>query len=49
MDHLPIAECDQELYSIQSDYEPTQAARVIEKFVTDDLSNWHVRLSRRRF
>jgi isoleucyl-tRNA synthetase len=32
-----------------SDYEPTQAARVIEKFVTDDLSNWHVRLSRRRF
>lgn len=31
------------------DYEPTQAARLIEKFVTDDLSNWHVRLSRRRF
>lgn len=31
------------------DYEPTQAARVIEKFVSDDLSNWHVRLSRRRF
>lgn len=31
------------------DYEPTQAARVIEKFVSDDLSNWYVRLSRRRF
>ncbi len=31
------------------DYEPTQAARVIESFVSDDLSNWFVRLSRRRF
>lgn len=30
-------------------YEPTQAARCVEKFVGDDLSNWHVRLSRRRF
>jgi isoleucyl-tRNA synthetase len=31
------------------DYEPTQAARKIEKFVGDELSNWYVRLSRRRF
>jgi isoleucyl-tRNA synthetase len=31
------------------DYEPTQAARVVEEFVSDDLSNWYVRLSRRRF
>ncbi len=31
------------------DFEPTQAARCIEQFVTDDLSNWYVRLSRRRF
>ncbi|MBK8485671.1 MAG: isoleucine--tRNA ligase [Saprospiraceae bacterium] len=31
------------------DYEPTQATRLIEKFVSDDLSNWFVRLSRRRF
>lgn len=31
------------------DYEPTQAARVIEQFVSNDLSNWYVRLSRRRF
>lgn len=30
-------------------YEPTQAARCVEKFVGDDLSNWYVRLSRRRF
>ncbi len=31
------------------DFEPTQAARVIESFVSDDLSNWFVRLSRRRY
>jgi isoleucyl-tRNA synthetase len=30
-------------------YEPTRVARAIQKFVTDDLSNWYVRLSRRRF
>ena len=32
-----------------STYEPTQAARAIEKFVDNDFSNWYVRLSRRRF
>jgi isoleucyl-tRNA synthetase len=31
------------------DYEPTKAAREITNFVTDNLSNWYVRLSRRRF
>jgi isoleucyl-tRNA synthetase len=31
------------------DYEPTKAARAIEKFVDEDLSNWYVRLNRRRF
>jgi isoleucyl-tRNA synthetase len=31
------------------DYEPTRAARVIEDFVDAHLSNWYVRLSRRRF
>ncbi len=31
------------------DYDPTPAARAIEEFVSDHLSNWHVRLSRRRF
>nr|HNI02703.1 class I tRNA ligase family protein [Chitinophagales bacterium] len=31
------------------DYEPTKAARAIEAFVVDDLSNWYVRLCRRRF
>jgi isoleucyl-tRNA synthetase len=31
------------------DYEPTTVARLIQNFVIDKLSNWHVRLSRRRF
>ena len=30
-------------------YDPTKAARAIQDFVTDHLSNWYVRLSRRRF
>ncbi len=31
------------------DFEPTQAGRVIEDFVDEHLSNWYVRLCRRRF
>jgi isoleucyl-tRNA synthetase len=31
------------------DYEPTQAGRAIEYFVNEQLSNWYVRLCRRRF
>lgn len=31
------------------DYEPTQAGRAIEAFVDEQLSNWYVRLCRRRF
>lgn len=31
------------------DYEPTKAARAIEDFVNDNLSNWYVRLNRKRF
>ena len=31
------------------DYEPTKAGRLIQQFVIDNLSNWHVRLSRKRF
>jgi isoleucyl-tRNA synthetase len=30
-------------------YEPTKAARAIQNFVTENLSNWFVRLCRRRF
>lgn len=32
-----------------NDYEPTQAGRAIESFVDEQLSNWYVRLCRRRF
>jgi len=31
------------------DYEPTEAGRAIETFVDEQLSNWYVRLCRRRF
>jgi isoleucyl-tRNA synthetase len=32
-----------------ADFEPTKAARAIQEFVDEHLSNWYVRLSRRRF
>ena len=32
-----------------ADYEPTKASRAIQEFVDEHLSNWYVRLSRRRF
>lgn len=32
-----------------TDYEPTKAARAINDFVGDNLSNWYVRLNRKRF
>ncbi len=40
-----IAKVDQ----AYSEYEPTRAARMISEFVQENLSNWFVRLSRRRF
>jgi isoleucyl-tRNA synthetase len=35
--------------SYYEDYEPTKAARAIQEFVGENLSNWYVRLCRRRF
>ncbi|QMU31086.1 isoleucine--tRNA ligase [Adhaeribacter radiodurans] len=32
-----------------ADYDPTKATRAIQDFVSDDLSNWYVRLNRKRF
>ena len=32
-----------------NDYDPTRAGRLIDNFVNDDLSNWYVRLNRKRF
>lgn len=40
-----IAEVDESYNS----YEPTKAARAIQTFVDEHLSNWYIRLSRRRF
>jgi len=35
--------------SYMEDYDPTRAVRAIDAFLNDQLSNWYVRLSRRRF
>jgi len=35
--------------SFYNTYEPTRAGRLISDFVNDNLSNWYVRLNRRRF
>jgi len=39
----------QEVDAAYGELEPTKAARAIQEFTIDELSNWHVRLSRRRF
>ncbi len=39
----------QEVDEAYADYEPTRAARAISDFVQENLSNWYVRLCRRRF
>jgi isoleucyl-tRNA synthetase len=39
----------EEYRAAMNDYEPTKASRLIETFVDEHLSNWYVRLSRRRF
>ncbi|MEG2079332.1 isoleucine--tRNA ligase, partial [Chryseobacterium sp.] len=38
-----------EVKALYEDYEPTRVARSISTFVNDNLSNWYVRLCRRRF
>ena len=43
--HGLISEAD----GFYDDYEPTKAARAIQNFVDKHLSNWYVRLCRRRF
>ena len=39
----------EEVTAAYENYEPHRAARFIEEFVDEHLSNWYVRLSRRRF
>lgn len=43
--HTLIKNCE----AFYENYEPTKVARAIQNFVVDHLSNWFVRLSRRRF
>ena len=43
--HTLIANVD----AFYADYEPTKATRAIDTFVQENLSNWFVRLSRRRY
>jgi isoleucyl-tRNA synthetase len=38
-----------EVKNALDDYDPTKAARLIQTFLDDNLSNWYVRLNRRRF
>ena len=40
---------NKQVHSSLEDYEPTKASRLIQTFVNDNLSNWYVRLCRRRF
>lgn len=39
----------EEVTKAYNEYEPTKAARAIQEFVNDHLSNWYVRLNRKRF
>ena len=43
--HSLIREVDRQM----DDYEPTRAGRAIQDFVVEHLSNWYVRLNRKRF
>lgn len=38
-----------EVTKAYEEYEPTRAARALQEFVNDHLSNWYVRLNRKRF
>jgi len=52
LDRWIISELNSLIKNVESyydDYEPTKAGRAISEFVNDHLSNWYVRLSRRRF
>ena len=52
LDRWIISELNSLIFEVDkyySNYEPTKAARSISKFVQLYLSNWYVRLSRRRF
>ena len=39
----------EQMHAAYTDLEPTKATRLLQNFVTDELSNWYVRLNRQRF
>jgi isoleucyl-tRNA synthetase len=49
MDYFRIEYLDKGRRWFYADYEPTKKARAISDFVQENLSNWYVRLCRRRF
>lgn len=49
MDLSLLSTLVREVEEALDDYEPTKAARAINDFVNDNLSNWYVRLNRKRF
>ena len=52
IDHWILSELNtliKDVDTFYADYEPTKAARAISDFVQENLSNWYVRLCRRRF
>lgn len=52
IDRWVLSELNTLIQSVEdayNDYEPTRATRMISNFVQENLSNWFVRLSRRRF
>lgn len=52
IDHWILSELNtliQKVDDYYADYEPTKATRAISEFVQENLSNWFVRLSRRRY
>ena len=52
MDRWMLSELNslvKEVTACYEDYEPTRAGRLIQSFVVDNVSNWFVRLSRKRF
>jgi len=52
LDRWVVSKCNTLIATVTQafdDYDPTRAARAIEEFTGEQLSNWYVRLSRRRF
>ncbi|MBQ9669170.1 MAG: isoleucine--tRNA ligase [Prevotella sp.] len=47
--HSCLNTLDKKVQAEMDNYDPTRSGRLIDAFVNDDLSNWYVRLNRKRF